>query len=80
MKLVDFGLAIRFFKNNKRIKLFRVCGTPAYVAPEVLTGNYDERCDIWSAGVMLFVMFTQNLPFDDKIDDREVFFKMIVQK
>jgi len=64
LKLVDFGLAWQFIVSNKRIKLFRVCGTPAYVAPDVLTGDYDERCDIWSAGIMLYVMFVQQAPFD----------------
>ena len=57
LKIVDFGLAKQFIQENKRVKFFWLCGTPAYVAPDVLTGDYDERCDIWSAGVMLYVMF-----------------------
>ena len=79
LKLVDFGLSKKFLESNKRIKLFRVCGSPTYIAPEVLTANYDERCDIWSAGVMLFVMLTKNLPYNNQEEDKMKFFKMIVQ-
>lgn len=61
--LVDFGLAIQFLNFNGKHKLFKVVGTPNYVAPEVLNGNYDERCDIWSAGVILYYMCSGRFPF-----------------
>ncbi|CAK9077481.1 Calcium-dependent protein kinase 3 (PbCDPK3) [Durusdinium trenchii] len=40
------------------------CGTLDYLAPEVLTGQYDERIDFWSFGVLLYVMLCGRLPFE----------------
>ena len=42
-----------------------VLGTAYYIAPEVLKGQYDEMCDIWSCGVILFAMICGYLPFED---------------
>ncbi|EYU39122.1 hypothetical protein MIMGU_mgv1a0101161mg, partial [Erythranthe guttata] len=46
MKLADFGLAVRILDGQT---LTGIVGSPAYVAPEVLVGNYSEKVDIWSA-------------------------------
>jgi len=60
LKLIDFGIAAKIKPNEK---LTARIGTPYYIAPEVLLKEYDEKCDIWSAGVILYMMFTFRPPF-----------------
>ncbi|KAI5649555.1 hypothetical protein M9H77_35560 [Catharanthus roseus] len=61
LKLADFGSAEIF---NDEQPMNGVVGTPYYVAPEVIAGrNYDEKVDIWSAGVVLYIMLAGFPPF-----------------
>ncbi|CAG9313838.1 CDPK1_15 [Blepharisma stoltei] len=63
LKICDFGCAI-LMDSNKIID--KPVGTPYYVAPEVLSGEYNEKCDIWSCGVILYVMLSGRPPFHSK--------------
>lgn len=62
--IADFGLAA--FLNEE--VLFKRCGTPGFVAPEILAYKegdpfYDEKCDVFSAGVIFYVLLTGKQPF-----------------
>lgn len=68
IKVSDFGLSA-FWESRKTDGLLHtMCGTPAYVAPEVINKKgYDgAKADIWSCGVILFVLLAGFLPFQDK--------------
>ena len=56
-----------------------VLGTSYYIAPEVIDRNYDERCDIWSLGVILYLMLTGVPPFNGENDD-EILAKVKIGK
>ncbi|OMJ92660.1 hypothetical protein SteCoe_4534 [Stentor coeruleus] len=72
LKLIDFGSATFITKGKN---LTHQIGTSYYIAPEVLEKNYNEKCDIWSAGVILYVMLSGTPPFTGK-NDIEIFKKI----
>ncbi|KAK4571852.1 hypothetical protein RGQ29_030312 [Quercus rubra] len=72
IKLADFGLATRISNGQN---LTGLAGSPAYVAPEVLLGNYSEKVDIWSAGILLHALLVGVLPF--RGDSKEAIFEAI---
>jgi calcium-dependent protein kinase len=53
-----------------------IVGTSYYVSPEVLEQNYDISCDIWSLGVILYVILMGKPPFDGQTDE-EIYDKII---
>ncbi|KAK9150579.1 hypothetical protein Syun_008888 [Stephania yunnanensis] len=68
LKVTDFGLsALKDSCKNDGL-LHTTCGTPAYIAPEIISNKgYDgAKADIWSCGVVLFVLMAGYLPFQDK--------------
>ena len=90
IKVIDFGLSesaqilpydlseiISGKKNNNMIMTGSV-GTPHYISPEVLQGQYNQKCDLWSAGVILYTMLSGSFPFDG--DTNKDIYKAIIKK
>ena len=65
MKLIDFGLS-RIYEDDTVMKS-RV-GTPYYIAPEVLDRKYGKECDLWSAGVIIYILLCGYPPFRGETD------------
>lgn len=60
IKVIDFGTSDKFGRgkmHNKQI------GTPFYIAPEVLNNSYNEKCDLWSCGVIIYILLCGLPPF-----------------
>lgn len=60
LKMIDFGLSKHFRYGEQQ---HEAVGTPYTVAPEVIRGCYDERCDIWAIGVIAFLLLSGDPPF-----------------
>ena len=61
IKVIDFGLS-QLVSPDK--KMTEKVGSIYYFPPEVLKGNYTEKCDIWSAGVILYLLLSGEMPFN----------------
>ena len=88
IKVIDFGLSecvqlpenlskIISGENNNMIMTGSV-GTPHYISPEALQGQYNQKCDLWSAGVILYAMLSGSFPFDG--DTNKDIYKAIIKK
>ena len=72
IKVIDFGLS-QVISPNKKLKT--KVGTAYYVSPEILKGSYTEKCDIWSAGVILYILLSGSPPFNGQ-NDNEIYKKI----
>ena len=87
IKIIDFGFSVLLGKNDmnkkedkddndlkkygfKRMK--SKVGTLYYISPEIIKGNYDEKCDIWACGVILYILLCGYPPFNAP-SDKEVY-------
>ena len=60
IKISDFKSA-RSYKTSK--KLNKKVGNPYYIAPEVLKRKYNEKCDLWSCGIIMYILLTGKPPY-----------------
>ena len=62
LKLIDFGTVVQKPSKGKYLKKF--IGTSYYIAPEVIQERYNEKCDVWSCGVILYILLCGYPPFN----------------
>ena len=65
IKIIDFGTSLVYDPNKN---LDEKLGTPYYIAPEVLNKNYNSKCDIWSCGVITYILLSGMPPFNGQSD------------
>eukprot|EP01029_Cantina_marsupialis_P005984 TRINITY_DN1650_c0_g1_i1.p1 TRINITY_DN1650_c0_g1~~TRINITY_DN1650_c0_g1_i1.p1 ORF type:complete len:869 (+),score=216.79 TRINITY_DN1650_c0_g1_i1:141-2747(+) len=74
IKLIDFG-----FAKKIEDRTWTLCGTPEYLAPEIVNGKgYDSSVDWWAVGVLLFEMMAGYSPFSDPTENQMIVFKNIL--
>ena len=66
IKIIDFGTA-KVFQKEKAEHL--LIGSAYYIAPEVLSRNYTELCDLWSCGVIMYILLTGRPPFNGSSEE-----------
>ena len=60
VKLIDFGVSKIFNQGGRNST---IVGSGLYMAPEVILGNYNESCDLWSIGVIMYILLVGSVPF-----------------
>ena len=62
VRLIDFGLS----KIKTKKSMQTIAGTPLYMSPEVINGDYGMESDVWSLGVLMYTLVSGYLPFYDR--------------
>ncbi|XP_056410347.1 serine/threonine-protein kinase 33 isoform X2 [Hyla sarda] len=71
IKVTDFGLAVQKGGVGSENMLQSTCGTPNYMAPEVINAHdYSQQCDIWSIGVIMYMLLSGDPPFMGSSEDK----------
>ena len=73
IKLIDFGCSKIFSKRGE--KKSGIIGTSIYCSPEVIDNLYDEKCDEWACGVLMYILISGEPPFDGESEE-EIFKKI----
>ena len=73
IKLIDFGCSKIFTRHGERKS--GIIGTSIYCSPEVIDDLYDEKCDEWSCGILMYLLLCGEPPFDGETD-KEIFEKI----
>lgn len=76
IKMIDFGMACRFEEGQF---LTELCGSPHYVAPELIGQRYTELVDVWAFGVLMYLLMYGAYPYDGK-DPKEIMIKVVTKK
>ncbi|KAI4889269.1 hypothetical protein NFI96_013534 [Prochilodus magdalenae] len=71
IKVTDFGLSVQKGGVGSEKMLQATCGTPIYMAPEVINGHeYSQQCDVWSIGVIMYMLLCGEPPFMSSSEER----------
>lgn len=74
VKIVDFGTSLMYDPSKK---LEEKLGTAYYIAPEVIKKSYNEKCDMWSCGVIMYILISGEPPFNDPRADNDAIMKKV---
>lgn len=79
IKLIDFGLSKMYIQPSKPYYMNNIIGTVYTMSPEVVKGRYTDKADVWSCGVITYILLSNKEPFAGK-SNKEILFKILEQE